>query len=319
MVARASYRDVIADGFGNRLSGASVEVRNPGTSTPIAGPLYADGTSATTLGNPLAADSRGYFEFFLAAAQTVDLYVTAPGYNPLIVSSVAVAVLTTFDGALLLDGTITLAKMASSASDQAAGTASLRSLGTGATQASAGNHGHSHASLSGVGANDHHNQSHALSGGDHTGTLALSQLPSLLGARVYHNANQSISNTTVTALAFNSERWDTDTIHDTATNNSRLTCKTAGKYLIVGQVRFASNATGVRQVDIRLAGSTTIGSGAMNAAGGGNVTIMTVATVADLAVNDWVDLAVYQDSGGALNVLSSGDSSPEFLMVRVGG
>ena len=46
-------------------------------------------------------------------------------------------------------------------------------------------------------------------------TLALSQLPSLPGARVYHNANQSISNTTVTALAFNSERWDTDTIHDT--------------------------------------------------------------------------------------------------------
>lgn len=47
------------------------------------------------------------------------------------------------DGAILAgdvaDGTITLAKMAASASGAAAGTASLRALGTGATQACAGN------------------------------------------------------------------------------------------------------------------------------------------------------------------------------------
>src|SRR6266849_5418642 len=154
-----------------------VEVRNPGTSTPIAGPLYADGTSATTLGNPLTADSRGYFEFFLAAAQTV-------------------AVLTTTDGALILDGTIALAKLASSASDQAAGTASLRSLGTGATQAAAGNHGHAHSALTSIGANDHHNQAHALGGADHTGTIGLSQIAALASARAYNNATISVSHNT---------------------------------------------------------------------------------------------------------------------------
>src|SRR5919108_3473294 len=61
--------------------------------------------------------------------------------------------------------------------------------------------------------------------------------------RVFHNATQSITTATETALAFNSERWDTafgsaSTQHDTATNNSRLTAQYAGKYLVVGHVGF---------------------------------------------------------------------------------
>src|SRR5262245_40483526 len=63
-------------------------------------------------------------------------------------------------------------------------------------------------------------------------------------ARAYHSANQSINSGTNTTLNFDSERFDSDTIHDNVTNNSRLTCKTAGKYLICCNVRWASNATG---------------------------------------------------------------------------
>jgi hypothetical protein len=318
MVARASYRDVIADGFGNRLSGAMVEVRNPGTSTPIAGPLYADGTSATTLGNPLTADSRGYFELFLAAAQTVDIYVTAPGYNPLTVPSVAVAVLTTVDGALVLDGTITLAKMAASALDAAAGTASLRSLGTSATQAAAGNHAHAHSALTSVGANDHHAQAHALGGADHTGTLALSQLAALASARAYNNANLSIGNNAWTFLMLNSERSDTDTIHDTSSSTSRLTCKTAGLYLAIGQLQWAANGTGTRGGRIILNSATILVEKLVPTAGAGQATGLVLVTLYPLAVNDYLELAGYQDSGGALNVLSAGNLSPEFMLVRLG-
>ena len=50
-----------------------------------------------------------------------------------------------------------------------------------------------------------------------------------IGAHAYHNAAQSINTASETTLALNSERWDTDSIHDTAVNNSRLTCVTPGK------------------------------------------------------------------------------------------
>ena len=63
--------------------------------------------------------------------------------------------------------------------------------------------------------------------------------------RVFHNASQSITNSTLTALAFNSERFDqaggvASTMHDTVTNNSRLTAIYAGVYMIGGTIRWAS-------------------------------------------------------------------------------
>jgi hypothetical protein len=136
-------------------------------------------------------------------------------------------------------------------------------------------------------------------------------------ARVYHNANQSISSVGVTALAFNSERFDNDTIHSTSTNNTRLTCKTAGKYLIGGSVEWASNATGFRQLLIRVNGSFYVDVGTVNPISG-DTTKQGVKTLYQLAVNDYVELLVFQTSGGSLNVNSVGAYSPEFWMVKAG-
>lgn len=138
-------------------------------------------------------------------------------------------------------------------------------------------------------------------------------------ARVYHNAAQSIANTTGTSLAFNSERDDSDTIHDTVTNNSRLTCRTAGKYLIHASAEFAVSAVGaVRALNLQLNGATLIATQYVTPIGGGLPTALSCSTAYRLAVNDYVEAAVYQDSGGALNVNSAGNYSPEFGMVRVG-
>lgn len=135
--------------------------------------------------------------------------------------------------------------------------------------------------------------------------------------RVYHDVAQSITNASHVTLAFNSERFDTDTIHDTVTNNERLTCKTAGKYLIVVNVLFDANATGTRELALILNGATNIGRQTAPASAT-QPTGVTVATVYDLAVNDYVTVMVYQSSGGALNVDSYGNQSPEFMMVKVG-
>jgi len=138
------------------------------------------------------------------------------------------------------------------------------------------------------------------------------------GARVYHNANQSIPHNTLTALAFNSERYDTDTIHDNTTNNERLTCKTAGKYIITAGAGWAPNANKQRFLHIRLNGATYIASQVFKAAGDGEGTNMALATLYELAVNDYVEVLAYQYSGVAINIMSYGNYSPEFAMLRVG-
>lgn len=138
-------------------------------------------------------------------------------------------------------------------------------------------------------------------------------------ARVFHNANQSINDTTATALAFNSERFDTaagasNTQHDTVTNNSRLTCRYAGKYMVSAAVRWGNNSTGTRRIFLRLNGATLIASDICPAS---NEIDQTITTLYDLAVNDYVEVVVFQNSGGALNVEVQSNFSPEFMMVRV--
>lgn len=135
---------------------------------------------------------------------------------------------------------------------------------------------------------------------------------------VYHDAQQEIANRTDTVLAFNSERFDTDSIHDNSANNSRLTCKTAGKYLISGHAEFTQHATGLRTLWILLNGTTIL---AMQKVPGTSVsnnnTTISIQTMWDLEVNDYVELWVRQASGTSLNVLAV-NSSPQFMMVKVG-
>jgi hypothetical protein len=137
-------------------------------------------------------------------------------------------------------------------------------------------------------------------------------------ARVFHSANQSVTSGTPLLLAFNSERADTDVIHDTVTNNSRLTCKTAGVYQINGHARFASNSTGQRMLALKLNGATYLAYQETNALAGSLATILSVGTQYLLAVNDYIELEATQNSGSALNVEVIGNYSPEFSMTRLG-
>lgn len=137
------------------------------------------------------------------------------------------------------------------------------------------------------------------------------------GARVFHNANQSIPNLTATILAFNSERYDTDTIHDPVINNSRLTAKTAGKYVIIGNIFWTSFVGGRRTFNFRLNGATIIANEEMPIAPGG-ISYGALSTIYDLALNDYIELAVFQSSGAGLSILVSANFSPEFMMQRIG-
>lgn len=137
-------------------------------------------------------------------------------------------------------------------------------------------------------------------------------------ARVYNSVNISISNGTPVNLTADSERWDTDGIHSTISNLDRLVCQTAGTYIIFGNAAFAANVNGRRRLLLRLnAGATNIAVDQRNASVSGTTTC-TIVTKYRLSVSDYVVFAVYQDSGGSLNVEASLNNSPEFGMIRVG-
>jgi hypothetical protein len=142
-------------------------------------------------------------------------------------------------------------------------------------------------------------------------------------ARVTHNAAQSVTNATNFALAFNTEIFDTEsnaasTMHDTVTNNSRLTCRTAGIYQITGNIEWAANATGVRDVVIRSSVGGALIAYQRQAANALGVTVQQeVSALWQMAVNGYVELIAFQNSGAGLNVNSSASYSPIFQMVRV--
>lgn len=134
--------------------------------------------------------------------------------------------------------------------------------------------------------------------------------------RVTRDAPQTIANVTFTPLAFNVEAWDTDDIHDNVPNNSRLTCKTAGNYLIIASLAWAAGGnSGYRLLCITRNGTgnrisqdfkiTNLECG------------VTTFALYPLAVNDYVEAEVYQYSGGNLDVQYVAGISPIFMMVRL--
>lgn len=132
------------------------------------------------------------------------------------------------------------------------------------------------------------------------------------GARVYNSANISVANASFTALTFNSERWDDDSFHDTGSNTSRLTVPQPGRYLVTACVRFAANATGNRQLRLMVDGGTEVARVTAQAVTGGIATMLEVETITELGAGSYFTVEAYQDSGGALNVEATGNSSPEF-------
>ena len=148
--------------------------------------------------------------------------------------------------------------------------------------------------------------------------VTISSASYVQGARAYNSALVAVADTTLTALALDSERWDTDTMHDTITNNSRLTCFTAGKYLIIAQCGLTAPANGSTvSLQIRLNGATTLASNTV-LVGGVATPDLIATTIYDLSITDYVEMYIYHNHGGNRNTSKSANSSPEFMIQRIG-
>ena len=126
---------------------------------------------------------------------------------------------------------------------------------------------------------------------------ATAAAPTFVGVSVKASADTTITNTTFTALGWNQEDYDTDGFHDNTTNNSRLTVPTGkgGKYLVSGFLSWDTDGNGTRELwvykngaqykQIRLSAVTKL-------------TSEQISIAMDLVATDYVQLYVYQDSGG---------------------
>jgi hypothetical protein len=137
-------------------------------------------------------------------------------------------------------------------------------------------------------------------------------------ARVTHSVSQSIPNATFTTLAFNSERYNNGAMHDVATNNSRLTAKVTGLYSIGAAIWFDTNVAGIREVRINLNGATPIVIARAHVQPDGYAEAI-LTTEYRLAAGDYVQVLVFQSSGGALSVTSGAEYSPLFWAHRISG
>jgi len=125
--------------------------------------------------------------------------------------------------------------------------------------------------------------------------------------RVYKAATQSINNNTVTTLTFDSERFDTDSMHESVTNPTRITIPLAGVYAVTVYGDFAPNATGSRILYVYLngAGSAMVGGiRAQNAVAQAGVDTYDSFAMppTKFAAGDYIEAKCYQNSGGALAI-----------------
>lgn len=138
------------------------------------------------------------------------------------------------------------------------------------------------------------------------------------GCRVYNSTNITVANNSDVLLTFNSERYDTDTMHDTSSNQGRITFTTAGTYYFNFSGQFAANATGVRSFWIMLNETTRIASVTTNAVGSSIATEMLISGVYAFTAGQYIIVHAYQSTGGDLALNAAANYSPEFMAQRIG-
>lgn len=128
--------------------------------------------------------------------------------------------------------------------------------------------------------------------------------PTFSGCSVKSSTDQTISTATDTVVNWDQEDFDTDSYHSNVTNNGRITIPSgkAGKYQLNGIMRYDANTSGLRSMRFRKNGTivkqTVTVPNASNPSFG-------MSMIIDLAVGDYVEMSVFQNSGSNQTFLSS--------------
>jgi hypothetical protein len=140
--------------------------------------------------------------------------------------------------------------------------------------------------------------------------------------RVYDTTGtQTTANNAVTAINFNSERYDTDSMHSTVSLTNKITFNTAGVYLVTGHLELTADTDFTELLlGIRLNGTTSIAISELGTFDAAINPAVSVATAYKFAAADYVELIVRQrnTSAGTNTIRASGNYGPEFSATWIG-
>lgn len=122
--------------------------------------------------------------------------------------------------------------------------------------------------------------------------------------QAYNSADISIPDSSATPLTFNSERFDTDSMH--TGSSSQIMIQTAGVYIVTFQVEWDDNVEGDREGFIRKNGADFIAKSSYHAVSDSGVGTTSSICIQELfEVGEYVEALVKQDSGVSLDVVAN--------------
>lgn len=124
------------------------------------------------------------------------------------------------------------------------------------------------------------------------------------GASARFAGGVTITTGTETLVTFDTEIYDTSAYHDNSTNPSRFIAPTTGYYLFVASANWQADAAGIRYIHVQknAAGSSSGGTGcgqSWSAPAASGPTIHQVSGVVQMTAGDYLELFVYQSTGGS--------------------
>jgi hypothetical protein len=160
----------------------------------------------------------------------------------------------------------------------------------------------------------------ALGGGAYAG-VSISRSKAVSPAvRVTNSGGQAIPSFTGESVTFNTNAYDNDHMHSTTTHTTRLVAPISGVYDITGGVAWNASATGERDLWIERNRSThkVLAETTVAVNSGSQPSYQMVETQARLTKGDFVELWVYQGSGGDIGLIHRPGFEPVFAMHFLG-
>lgn len=125
-------------------------------------------------------------------------------------------------------------------------------------------------------------------------------LASPVACQLGMSANYSIASGVVQAIPWNTEFFDTASMHATSSNTEQILIVKAGFYLVACNIQCAANANGSRAIRLLKNGSLLAGTLSFFPAINGRATTCNTFSVEQLAAGDIISAAAFQDSGSTI-------------------
>ena len=136
---------------------------------------------------------------------------------------------------------------------------------------------------------------------------------SFVGCSIYNSGNFASNNNTSTIMTFDSENFDTDALHSTSSNTSRITIPSGkgGKWLFVMNIGWnhtlGTTNAGAREITLKKNGSAISAANKELVSGmGGGTTFVAFSQIVEAVATDYFEIEIYQNSGSNLTAVRGG-------------